>query len=400
MKIYGNNRVYGRVLEIVLYFLYKRCYNQQENRKKKENDMINLEENNLKFYFNKNKLIENYNKFSKDGDIYYPLKTNSNENLIKALSTLLNNANNGYLISSLYHFELLKKLGISASRMCFINVLAEKETIRYLYDNGVRFFTFDCLKSLEEFVEYANLREVKIAIRLSTMQIYKDKFTHLGAELEETLRMIEFLKRNGSSNYGISFYIQKNIKTENNVFENILQYIQEKYSDSNLKFVSIGGINTEINHKVLDDLKSKLKIEQIILEVGRYLVEDTIESETRIIRDKMIGNTKTIVIKNGIYSGFFDILLYNKRFQLYLKTENNEEIKFEYEKSQTADYEVYICGGSSDSGDKIGIMYIDSAYKDELITGGKIIIKNVGAYFEEFFMPYSKDLRKVYIDKK
>ena len=400
MKIYGNNRVYGRVLEIVLYFLYKRCYNQQENRKKKENDMINLEENDLKFYFNKNKLIENYNKFSKDGDIYYPLKTNSNENLIKALRILLNNANNGYLISSLYHFELLKKLGISTSRMCFINVLAEKETIRYLYDNGVRFFTFDCLKSLEEFVEYANLREVKIAIRLSTMQIYKDKFTHLGAELEETLRMIEFLKRNGSSNYGISFYIQKNIKTENNVFENILQYIQEKYSDSNLKFVSIGGINTEINHKVLDDLKSKLKIEQIILEVGRYLVEDTIESETRIIRDKMIGNTKTIVIKNGIYSGFFDILLYNKRFQLYLKTENNEEIKFEYEKSQTADYEVYICGGSSDSGDKIGIMYIDSAYKDELITGGKIIIKNVGAYFEEFFMPYSKDLRKVYIDKK
>lgn len=400
MKIYGNNRVYGRVLEIVLYFLYKRCYNQQENRKKKENDMINLEENNLKFYFNKNKLIENYNKFSKDGDIYYPLKTNSNENLIKALSTLLNKANNGYLISSLYHFELLKKLGISPSRMCFINVLVEKETIRYLYDNGVRFFTFDCLKSLEEFVEYANLREVKIAIRLSTMQIYKDKFTHLGAELEETLRMIEFLKRNGSSNYGISFYIQKNIKTENNVFENILQYIQEKYSDSNLKFVSIGGINTEINQKVLDDLKSKLKIEQIILEVGRYLVEDTIELETRIIRDKMIRNTKTIVIKNGIYSGFFDILLYNKRFQLYLKTENNEEIKFEYEKSQTADYEVYICGGSSDSGDKIGIMYIDSAYKNELITGGKIIIKNVGAYFEEFFMPYSKDLRKVYIDKK
>lgn len=400
MKIYGNNRVYGRVLEIVLYFLYKRCYNQQENRKKKENDMINLEENDLKFYFNKNKLIENYNKFSKDGDIYYPLKTNSNENLIKALRILLNNANNGYLISSLYHFELLKKLGINPNQMCFINVLVEKETIRYLYDNGVRFFTFDCLKSLGEFVEYANLREVKIAIRLSTMQIYKDKFTHLGAELEETLRMIEFLKRNGSSNYGISFYIQKNIKTENNVFENILQYIQEKYSDSNLKFVSIGGINTEINHKVLDDLKSKLKIEQIILEVGRYLVEDTIESETRIIRDKMIGNTKTIVIKNGIYSGFFDILLYNKRFQLYLKTENNEEIKFEYEKSQTADYEVYICGGSSDSGDKIGIMYIDSAYKDELITGRKIIIKDVGAYFEEFFMPYSKDLRKVYIDKK
>lgn len=149
---------------------------------------------------------------------------------------------------------------------------------------------------------------------------------------------------------------------------------------------------------MLNNLKEKLKINQIILEIGRYLVEDTIEMETRIIREKTVGNIKTVIIKNGIYSGFFDVLLYNKRFSIYLITKDNEKVKVEYEKSEINDYEFYMCGGSSDSGDKIGLMYINYKYKDELITGAKFCIKNVGAYFEEFFMPYSNDLKKVFIE--
>ena len=39
--------------------------------------MVKLEENNIYFYFNKDKLIENFNDFSELGNIYYPLKTNS-----------------------------------------------------------------------------------------------------------------------------------------------------------------------------------------------------------------------------------------------------------------------------------------------------------------------------------
>ena len=57
-----------------------------------------------------------------------------------------------------------------------------------------------------------------------------------------------------------------------------------------------------------------------------------------------------------------------------------------------------MCGGSSDSGDKIGLMYINSKYKNQLKVGAKFRIKNVGAYFEEFFMPYSNDLNKIFIE--
>ena len=81
-----------------------------------------------------------------------------------------------------------------------------------------------------------------------------------------------------------------------------------------------------------------------------------------------------------------------------LKTNSNGDIKIEYAKSKVNDFEFSMCGGSSDSGDKIGLMYIDSKYKDELKIGAKFIVKGVGAYFEEFFMPYSNDLKKVFIE--
>lgn len=128
---------------------------------------------------------------------------------------------NGYLISSISHFEILKGANINPLKMCFINVLAEKETVKYLYDNGVRFFTFDNLNVLIEFSKYADLSKVKIAIRLSTTQVFKYKFTHLGADLEECLQIISFLKDNKCSDYGISFYIQNNLKTEDNVEDTI-----------------------------------------------------------------------------------------------------------------------------------------------------------------------------------
>ena len=361
--------------------------------------MINLEENNIYFYFNKRKLIENFNNFNVLGDVYYPLKTNSNKMIIETLKSKVNKENNGFLISSIYHFETLQKVNVNPLKMCFINVLAEDETVRYLYNNGVRFFTFDNLNSVINFAQYADLSKVKIAIRLSTTQVFNDKFTHLGGDIQECKKMLEFL-RNKCNNYGISFYIQNNLKTKNNVLETILEYIQENYNDLGINFISIGGLDKskEINKEMLEDLKNKLNIKQIILEVGRYLVEDTIEMETRIIREKTIGNIKTVIIKNGIYSGFFDVLLYNKRFSIYLITKNNEEIKIEYEKSEINDYEFYMCGSSSDSGDKIGLMYINSKYRDELITGAKFCVKNIGAYFEEFFMPYSNDLKKVFIE--
>ena len=84
--------------------------------------MVNLEENNTYFYFNRDKLIHNFNIYNEYGKIYYPLKTNSNKIIIE---TLKDKFDNGFLISSISNFETLQQINIDISKICFINVLAE-----------------------------------------------------------------------------------------------------------------------------------------------------------------------------------------------------------------------------------------------------------------------------------
>lgn len=219
--------------------------------------MIKLEENNIYFYFNKSKLIENFNNFSVLGDVYYPLKTNSNGDVIKTLHSLMKKEENGFLISSIYHFETLQRENINPLKMCFINVLAEDDTVKYLYNNGVRFFTFDNLNSVINFSKYADLSKVKIAIRLSTTQVFNDNIAddewewYIGQIFS---RLIKNVHKSNIKNlveiapgfrYKIA-YALKDLGFQGNLYvidtnTEVLEYINEKYNSilPNAKIICI-----------------------------------------------------------------------------------------------------------------------------------------------------------------
>ena len=105
---------------------------------------MNLDENDVEFLFNPNKLIYNYNGYKKLGNIFYPLKTNSNDMIIYNLKKIFN-PEDGFLISNTKHYDILRKLNVTPDRMCLINVLSGNGTIKYLYNQGVRFFVFDSI---------------------------------------------------------------------------------------------------------------------------------------------------------------------------------------------------------------------------------------------------------------
>ena len=77
--------------------------------------MIEIQENKVHFDFNKSRLIDNFNKYSKVGSIYYPIKTNSNIRVLNVLKEL----NSGFLVTTLNNFEKIKELNIdkNVSRM-------------------------------------------------------------------------------------------------------------------------------------------------------------------------------------------------------------------------------------------------------------------------------------------
>ena len=346
------------------------------------------------FIFYKQRLINNYHEYKKLGNIYYPLKTNSNHLIINNLNKIFTNQD-GFLISNINHYKCLNKLGISSQKMCLINVLASNDSIKYLYEQGVRFFVFDNYDSLNYFCSYANLKECKIAIRLNTMEVFDDTLMHLGADTKECLRMINLLK-NKCFEIGISFYLQTKIKDKPKAMELMINYIINNFKNEKLDFISIAGLKNNLKKDWLEKVKETMNLKEIILEQGKYLVADTFDLITKIIRIKEIKNQKIVIIKNGIYSGLLDIILYNEKFKMYFKNHQGKLIEFSHIKNDKYNHEIYMCGGSSDSGDVIGMVYIEEKYKDDITVGTEVLFKEIGAYFEEFFMPYGGDINKIY----
>ena len=351
----------------------------------------------ITFLINKNVIIHNYKNYSKIGSIFYPLKTNTNKIVLK---TLINNFTScdGFLISNINHFNLLNSMKVSPRKMCYINVLSGDNTIKYLYDNSVRFFVFDNFNSLKKFISYADLSECKISIRLNTMEVFDDTLMHLGSSTAECKEMLD-LVIGKCNNIGISFYLQTKIKNEISALERMLYYIENNFKNYNIDFLSLAGIKShnELNLATIDEMKQKMNLKNIILEPGKYLVGNSINMITRVIRIKKINNKNILIIKNGIYSGLLDVILYNEKFKFYL-IDNDKFLDFSYIKDNNHNVEVYICGGSSDSGDVIGTMYVSEECFNKINVGSELLIKDVGAYFEEFFMSYGGDIDKVYVE--
>lgn len=351
-----------------------------------------MKEKIVDFYLNEDILESNYDKFSKIGQVYYPLKINSNEVVVKELIKLYGNSNNGFLITTVSHYDKLISLGVTPDKMCLVNVVAEDEIIKYLYDHGVRYFTFDNINSLKKFLSYANPNEIKLSIRLNIIEVF-NVYSHLGAKTNECYQMFDLLNSFNVNNKGLSFYLQKETLPEGNVLNTMLDYIKDKFSNYKLEFLNIGGAikPDDIDINKLEEVKKSLSAKYIIVEPGRYLVGNAGYMET-VITKKQLENT--FIIRNGIYSGLVDCLLYKKKFDLSLKTDSGL-VKLKYEPSQGSK-EFFICGASCDSGDRIGKFYIDSNIYDKLQVGSKIIVNNALAYVEEFFMPLGGDLRKEY----
>ena len=351
-----------------------------------------METKKVKFVLNADVLKSNVQHFSEIGQVYYPLKTNSNPIVLEELIELFKDNNNGFLITHRSHFEKLIKLGVTPNRMGLVNVLASDEDIKYYYESGVRYFTFDSLDKLLTFFKYANASEVKISVRLNIKEPFNIE-SHLGTTTSECKEMFDMLRDKRVPDYGVSFYLQKELFPQVNVLNEMLDYIIRNFSSYNLDFINIGGAlkSQEIDRKKLDEAKEALGAKYIILEPGRYMVGNSGYMLNKIIRRK---SDDCFVVQNGIYGGLVDTLLYHKQYQMFLLCDKNlvrlSTVPFEGGKS------FKLCGSSSDSGDRLGTFYIDEKYYSYLFEGNDIIILDALSYVEEFFMSLGGDLEPDY----
>lgn len=360
------------------------------------------ERNTIKVRFNVDNLQENFNGFAQFGQVFYPLKSGSEEILLKELLPLLNNGNHGFSVKIMAHYEKLKKLGVPVSRINLIDVQAEDSFIKFLYNEGVRNFTFDNMESLKTFTNIADVKDCKIHVRLNINEVFKNalpngEVIHLGGSTFETQKMCEVLKNLGCTDYGISFYLQKELKSTSTALEDMLDYIAENYKNAGMNFINIGGSKTpqelaEIQPK-LTEVQKRLGVSYILLEPGRYLAGNTMDMVSRIFRTKEIQGKQVVILKNGIYSGLLDENLYGKKFDYRLEDEQGNQIQIERQKTKEATHEFMLCGQSSDSGDRMGLCYIQESSAHLLTANTNVVIKDIGTYCMEFQMPLGGDIQ-------
>ena len=361
-----------------------------------------MEKQKVNFVLNEGVLSENVDNFTKIGQVYYPLKSNSNEVIIEELVKLFEGTNNGFLVTYRSHFEKLISLGVSPDRIGIVNVLADDEDLEYYYNNGVRYFTFGNADKLNKFLEYADPADVKISIRLNIKEPFEEvlgeKKIHLGAKTDTCKRMFDTLNEHGINNYGISFYLQKELLPQPDVLNHMLDYIEENFDGYKFRFINIGGALKahKIDQDKLNETREKMGADYIIVEPGRYMVGNAGYMETTI--EERNDEDDIIIVKNGIYGGLLDAKLYGKTYSLVIPVEEGyvRLSKEEIDENGNKRKGFTICGGSSDSGDCIGEYFIDETFADRLQPGSKIIVLNALTYVEEFMMKLGGDLEPEY----
>ena len=330
------------------------------------------------YKFKKASLINNINKLKSsfanadvNFQIFYSIKTNYSDQVV---GTVIESGCELEIVSD-YEWSIIKKNGLknlvlngpSKSIELVRDILnSSVEKLRFNIDNDT---DVDLLLSLTT----KELAKMEVGIR-----VYPNKsgiWNRFGFDIDSS-KFLSIFQKVKHLICGFHFHFStNNFKIEN--YELVLQKIYKVVSENSieLKYIDIGGglpgSSELLYHKAMyDDLPNLIKkyIRDDILvisEVGRNLVEDVMDLETKIVSIKDFGDTIDIVIDTNImhFPCFWE-----KKFNIEIIPEN---------KILTEPIQVNIFGNSCMQVDKIQEGYFIN-FKPAV--GDTVIITKVGAY--------------------
>ncbi|MCK9255042.1 MAG: hypothetical protein M0Q45_01480 [Bacteroidales bacterium] len=314
----------------------------------------------------------------KNQEIYYPVKVNSDENILNLLKKEEVNFETG----AISEIENLLKLGILPENILYGNPVKSDENILKAYSLGINIFGLDSLVELEKIAKLAPNSKVYFRLNISNQGAEWDLTKKFGCSKTDLFELFRKSKTLGLNPCGISFHVgwnNDNIENWNNVFE----YINELKNDLinqnfSFEFINIGSGFPAHKNDGKENLKEIAKIIlpylnkwrkeniKLIAEPGSFLVAYAGILHTKIIEIIEKKGKKWVFVDTGIFQGFYWILSglnYNIRAE---KPESNFETE-----------EFVVCGPSCDTHDVF-------SYKVKLpksIKKGDILcVEPAGAY--------------------
>ena len=309
-----------------------------------------------------------------DVNIYYAVKANPDERIIRKLSAL-----GGFFdVASDGEMRMLAQLGIDADRMVYANPVKTAGGLQAAHDIGVHKFTFDSESEIAKMAAAIPGGTVLLRIRVDNPHALVDLNKKFGAHPDEALELLGKAQAAGLDVAGLCFHVGSQ-STSDEAYLEALASCRQLFDAAaargmNLRILDIGGgfpIPTLTEEpdvaamagSIYKAVRQYFPDTEIWAEPGRYICGTAVNLITRVIGTKVRNNQQWYFLDDGLYGTFSGVIFDHWDFEL----EN-----FKTGKKIPATF----AGPSCDS---LDIMFRDKPTVPMEI-GDLILVPNCGAY--------------------
>ncbi|SUY47140.1 diaminopimelate decarboxylase [Clostridium putrefaciens] len=258
-----------------------------------------------RYEFSKSEIQRNYKYISKRlplCKLFYAMKANGNEKVLKVIKE----TGAGIECASKYEFDCTRRVGANVTNLIFGLPVKTVETILYTYENGCRYYVFDCLNELHKLKKYAPDAKRILRIKISDLVVSSINY---GMPLQEIADNLEEIKE---SIHGISFHISynNNIRSIQDVGKRIDELMEQLECKGKNYIINIGGGYKpdtddefyDVYHNILTNIQEKYGC-VFYAEPGNIIVETAGFFYAKVISVKKTENSTIVYMDGGIPNG-------------------------------------------------------------------------------------------------
>lgn len=307
-------------------------------------------------------------------NVFYAVKANPHRSIIE----LLRNNQGNFEISSLGELDLALSLGIQPSRMISAGTIKTSGFIKAAFNNGIRYFTADCMTEIEGIAKYAPGSKVVVRIVVSNKGSEWPLERKFGVNADESTLLFTKARESGLIPWGLSFHVGSQCTLPGTWLDAIdtagFAWDLAARHDIYLKSLNMGGgfpvqyrksipEVDEFAGTILNYVKKRIYgVEEILVEPGRAMVGQAGTMVSSVIAKAVRDRKRWLYIDVGIFNGLMESI---------------GGIKYPYVANRSGRlYKWIVAGPSCDGMDVIDktVLLPDVAVED------RILILSAGAY--------------------
>lgn len=320
------------------------------------------------FRLHRRRLAERLAHFQRLGVVYYPVKANSHELVLRELADL----NTCFDVDSHAAVRRLLDLDVPPSRIQFSVALKPLTELIDVRKDQVTNFVID---SAHDYFRLLELAPETCLLRLSLhdlIAVTDKRQLKWGMSIQEALDLLGKEPRDPTPKLGLSFYLPKSQYSSEN-FLGALHAVADRLGDSGITILDVGGglddSSDPMFSKAIESIRQRMNLDSIILEPGRNLLDPCIDLVANVLDVRDRFGEAWAYLDVGIYQSLLDAALIGKRFPI--TAARSEEGRRDGEL-----YEYMIAGPSADTLDCLG----KYSFPVQLRPGDQVIVGQAGAY--------------------